>query len=151
MKSALKVLHGLDWVVAVGTLAYGLWQSSTLFVVLGALGLILAWVNPAKKMSERIMKRTTATKRRQIQDEAAAKEAIAAAAATEAGSAAYSHEADHSTASPALPAPTLPSLLSQAHLVRYAGLRLHPTVHNRLKPESFNLYVRSSAPKPEFH
>lgn len=46
----LPFIRVLDYAVALGCLAYGVYDQSTLFIVGGVLGLGLAWYNPAGRV-----------------------------------------------------------------------------------------------------
>jgi len=46
----MNTLRFLDYGLAIGSLAYGLYAQSLLFLAGGSIGLVLAWVNPAKRI-----------------------------------------------------------------------------------------------------
>jgi hypothetical protein len=57
MKTTFKALRSLDWTLAVGTLAVGAYLQEPLIAGAGALGLLVAWYNPAERVKGALQKR----------------------------------------------------------------------------------------------
>jgi hypothetical protein len=56
LKTILKAAHVLDYVVAIGTIGYGVYERNPLYIGLGVAGIALARANIADLMSARLRK-----------------------------------------------------------------------------------------------
>lgn len=131
MQKLLTRLTALDWILSGATLAYGLWSKNPLIIGVGAVGLLIAWYSPAKRLQTKMANSSLASRRR-AKESAAAQAAIEAVAEEEAAKSTLGAEP---VATSELPPRNFSSQISA-----YAGMRLTPSKHNRLQPSSFNLY-----------
>lgn len=55
--STEKWIHRFDWIIAIATAGYGVWQQSLVWEGMGVLALLLAWWNPAARFRTWIQKK----------------------------------------------------------------------------------------------
>jgi hypothetical protein len=59
MEKLIRYLGALDWLLATGTVAVGLWLQNWLLVAFGIAGMLMAYLQPAKRVNAYITKRMT--------------------------------------------------------------------------------------------
>ena len=122
-------LNALDWLVALGTLSYGAYTGSLLWIAGGVLGLGMAWYNPGKRIKaliEKKMQRKTVPVTLKV-DELASLPAVAEArAAAE---------------------PAVPVSFGQSTSFSYGPQYPMANKHNALRGNWWNSYPSRSTPE----
>lgn len=57
MQKSLKALKFVDWFMAVGSIAVGLYLQSSIFIAAGLLSLLIAWYSPAERIKKVLEKK----------------------------------------------------------------------------------------------
>lgn len=68
MKAILKYLPWLDWVIALSTLAYGLYTGSSLYIGLGIAGVAIATLKPANRFEKWVQSKLVAKQQNTLKD-----------------------------------------------------------------------------------
>ena len=133
MNKLLNALSKLDWVLALGTLAYGAYHRDWLILSAGVLGVAVAWYRPADKVKVALEKYFLAKKRpkddsaKLLQEEAFYAEAL------------QETQSDLAAISEPEGPPSAPSADFRRALGGYASVRLNPSRHNQLSPAAFDI------------
>ena len=130
MQKTIKYLGYLDYVVALGTIIYGLLVGPSWLAAAGGLGLVLAWYSPAAKIQRLLATHFLGRKKRAhaADDAAAALEAIRLA------------EEAAEIEAPGIPAKARD--FRSNGFTSYGPMRLAANRHNLLRPSSGNLVTQ---------
>lgn len=125
MKKLISILSLLDWVISGTLLISGMVLSNQWMTLAGALGLVISYVAPAKRLYRHLERRMSRKQESTSDDLILEDDAFFKEVLTDPGSVPQ----------------TAQSFLNKPS--SYAGVFISPNKHNQMTPDSLNLYIAS--------